>query len=208
MRIVVDIVVARGARILQLFYMETVWDRDVVRIDLRGGTLDTKDLLMATDAVRIDLVQFGRKTCMLPIAPQRKDVDARHQGVTCRMALRAIDLGMHGRLLPKGGFPLLMMTGDAEFLFGRRIGGEGNGRIKHENDQGSAQGPCPERKMWNLRNLEVQRLLLLTFVGGTKQVFGVEKIRNPNFEIRNKFQFSKFKSLKTLSLSNIRILAI
>ena len=95
-RIVVNIVMARGARILQLFYMETVWDRDVVRIDFRGGSLHTKDLLVATDAVRIDLVQFGRKTCMLPIALQRKDVDARHQSMTCRMALRATDLGMHG----------------------------------------------------------------------------------------------------------------
>ena len=159
--------------------MELVRDRDIVRIDFRGSSLHIKDLLMATDAVRIDLVQFCRKTSMLPIALQRKDVDARHQSVTCRMALRAIDLRMHGRLFPKGGFPLLMMTGDAEFLFGRRIGGEGDGRIKYEYDQGSAQGPSPERKMWNLRNPEVQRLLLsrdYSFVSnpGTPTFFPIE----------------------------------
>ena len=147
MGIVVDIVVASGASILQLFYMETVWDGDVVRIDFRGGTLHLKDLLMATNAVRIDLVEFGRKTGVFPIALERKDIDARHQGVTCCMALRTIDLGMHGRLLPKRGLPLLMMAGDAEFFLSRRIRGKGDGRIEHQHDQGSTQGPCPERNM-------------------------------------------------------------
>lgn len=179
MRIVINIIVARGAGILQLLYVETMRNRDVVRIDLRGGTLHIKDTLMTTDAVRIDLVEFGRKTSMLPIALQGKDIDARHQGVTCCMTLGAIDLGMQGRLLPKGGFPLLMMAGDAEFLLGRRISGEGDGRIKHENDQTSPQGPGPERKMWDLRNLEVQHLLLprdYSFVSnpGTPTFFPME----------------------------------
>lgn len=146
-RVVVNIVVARGTRIFQLFDMETMWDRDFVRIDFRGSTLHVENLLMATDAVGIDLVEFGRKTSMLPITLQRKDIDARHQGMTCCVALRAIDLGMHARLLPKRGFPLLIMTGDTKFLFGRRIGGEGDCGIKHQYDQASAQGPCPERKM-------------------------------------------------------------
>ena len=38
---------------------------------------------------------------------------------------------------------------------------------------------------------------------GTKEAFRVDKIRNPNIEIRNKFEFSKFKFLKLLSVSNI-----
>jgi hypothetical protein len=131
-RIVINIVVARSAGIFQLFYMETMWNRDVVRIDFRGGTFHTKDPLMTTDAVWIDLVEFGREASMLPIALERKDVDARHQGMTCCMTLRAVYPGMHGRLFPKRGFPLLMMTGNAEFLFGRRIGGKCDGRIKHK----------------------------------------------------------------------------
>ncbi len=161
-RIVVNIVVAGGARILQLLYVETVWNRDIVRIDFRGGTLHIKDLLMTADAVRIDLVQFGRKTSMLSIALQRKDIDAWHQGMACCVALRAVDLGMHGRLLPERGFPLLVMTGHTEFLFGRRISGKGNGRIKREYDQDSPQGPRPEREMWNLRNfgdIEIHHVL-------------------------------------------------
>jgi len=166
--IVVDIIVASGASILQLFYVETVWDGDVVRIDLRRGTLHLKDLLMATNAVRIDLVEFGRKAGVLSIALERKDIDARHQGMTRCMAFRAIDLGMHGRLLPKRGLSLLMMAGDAEFFLSRRIGGKGDGRIEHQDDQGSAQGPCPERKMWDFGNLEIHHVVssvhLLTFI--------------------------------------------
>ena len=134
---------------------------------------------MTTDAVRIDLVQLGRKTCMLPVALQRKDIDARHQGMTCCMTLRAVYPGMHGRLLPEGGSLLLMMARHAEFLLGSRIGRKGDGRIKHENDQGSAQGPYPDRKMWNLRNIKFQRPILLrdySFVNnpGTPTFFPME----------------------------------
>ncbi len=92
---------------------------------------------MATDAIWIDLVQLSRKTGVLSITLKRKDIDAWHQGVACRMALGAVDLGMHGRLLPKLGLPLLMMTGDTEFLLGRRIGGKCDGRINHQYHQDS-----------------------------------------------------------------------
>ncbi len=86
---------------------------------------------MATDAVRIDLIQFGRKTGMFTVALQRKDIDARHQSVPGGMAFRAIDLRMQGRLLPKRRLSLLIMAGNAEFLFSGCIGRECNSRIEH-----------------------------------------------------------------------------
>jgi hypothetical protein len=90
---------------------------------------------MATDAVWVDLVKLGGKPGMLSIALKRKDVDTGHQGVTGRMALGAIDLGVHGRLFPEGGFTLLVMTSDAEFLLGRRIGRQCNSSIHTQYDQ-------------------------------------------------------------------------
>ena len=57
--------------------------------------------------------------------------------MTCRMALRAVDLGMKGGLLPEGRLLLLMMTGDAEFLLRRGVGGQGNGCINGQYRQNS-----------------------------------------------------------------------
>ncbi len=77
-RIVINIVMTGRAGIFQLFDMETVRYRDVVRIQIRGSPFDRKDVGVTTDAVWIDLVQFGREACMFPIAPEGEDVDARH----------------------------------------------------------------------------------------------------------------------------------
>jgi len=49
---------------------------------------------MATYAVWIDVIEFGRKTRMFPPTFEGKDVDARHQGMACGMTLRAVDPGM------------------------------------------------------------------------------------------------------------------
>lgn len=76
-RVMVDIVVARGAGILQLFDMETVRNRDIVRVKMGESLLDIKHSLMATNTVRIDLIEFGRKTRMFPSAGEGKDIDAR-----------------------------------------------------------------------------------------------------------------------------------
>jgi hypothetical protein len=133
----VDIVVARGAGILQLFDMETVRNRDIVRVEMGGSLLDIKDSLMATDAIWIDLIKFGGKTCMFPFAGEGKDIDARHQGMAGGMTLRAVDFGMQGRLFPERGFPLLMMAGDTEFLFGSGVGGQGNSGINGQYRQNS-----------------------------------------------------------------------
>jgi len=133
--VVINVVVARGAGVLQLLNMEPVRDGDTVRVDFRRGSLHVKDSLMAADAIWIDLVKFGGKTGMLPFALERKDIDARHHGMARRMALRAVNLRMYGRLLPEGRFPLLLMAGNTEFLLGRRIGGEGDGRIHTQDDQ-------------------------------------------------------------------------
>ena len=92
---------------------------------------------MATNAVRIDLIQFGRKAGVLPSAFKRENIDARDQCMTCRMALRAVDLGMQGGLLPEGRLLLLMMTGDTEFLLRRGVGGQGNGGINGQYRQNS-----------------------------------------------------------------------
>lgn len=133
--IVIDIVVAGGTGVFQLLDMETVRDRNIIRIQIGRSPLDSKNIRVTTDAVRIDLVQFGRETSMFPPALERKDVDARYQGMACRMTLRTTDLGMQGRLFPKGGIPLLMMAGDTKFLLGCRIGGESNGHVKAHYDQ-------------------------------------------------------------------------
>ena len=135
MGIVINIVVTRGAGVLQLLNMETVRDRDIIGIDLRGSAFHIKNTRMATDTVRIDLVQFGRKPGMLPFALKREDINARHQGMPGRMTLRAVDLGMHRRLLPERRLTLLMVTGDTEFLLGRGIGGECNRSIHPQDDQ-------------------------------------------------------------------------
>ena len=55
----VDIVVAGGACVLKFLNVEPVRDRDIVRIEIRRGSLDIKDALMTTNAVWIDLVKFG-----------------------------------------------------------------------------------------------------------------------------------------------------
>jgi hypothetical protein len=110
--------------------METVRNRDAVRIDFRRSSLHIQDALMTTDAIGINLVKLGGKTRMLPVALQRKDIDAWHEGMTRCMALRAVNLGVHGRLLPERRFPLLMVTGNAEFLLGRGIGGQSDGRVE------------------------------------------------------------------------------
>ena len=100
-RVVVNIVVARGTGVFQLLDMELVWNPDTVGVDLRGGRFHIEYPLMTSNAVRIDLVKFGRKTCMFSSAFKGKDIDAGHQGMACRMTLRTVDLGMEGRLLPK-----------------------------------------------------------------------------------------------------------
>ncbi len=92
--IMVNIVVAGGAGVFQSLDMEPVRNGDIVRVDFRGGSLHIKDTLMAADAVWIDLVKFGRKTRMLASAFEGEDVDAWNQGMTGRMTLRAVDLGM------------------------------------------------------------------------------------------------------------------
>lgn len=72
---------------------------------------------------------------MLPSTLQGKDVDAGRESMARRMAFRAIDLGMHIRLLPKGRLSLLVVTGDAEFFLGRGIGGQSHGSIKAQDSQ-------------------------------------------------------------------------
>src|SRR5512147_2473285 len=115
--------------------MEPMGDRNVVRVDFGGSPFHIKHTLMAADAVWIDLVKLGRKTRVLPSALKREDVDAWHQGVARGMTLRAVNLGVEVRLFPKRRFPLLMVAGDAEFLLGRRVRGQGDGRIEAEKDQ-------------------------------------------------------------------------
>ncbi len=138
MGVVIDIVMAGGAGVFQFFDMETVWNGDIVRVKVGRSLIDIKNTLMAADTVRIDLVQFGGKTRMFPLARQGKDIDARHQGMTCRMTLGAVDFGMQGGLFPKRGLLLLMMmTGDTEFLLGRGIGGKRDGGIKDQDCQNS-----------------------------------------------------------------------
>lgn len=133
--VVIDIVMAGGAGIFELLNMETVRDRYTIRIQIGRSPLNRENTRVTTDAVRIDLVQFGRKAGMFSSAPERKDIDARHEGMPGGMTLRAVDLGMHDRLLPKRRFPLLVMTGNTEFLLRGGIGRQCNGRIHGQYDQ-------------------------------------------------------------------------
>src|SRR4030042_1610783 len=94
MGVVINIVVASGAGVFQLFDMETVRNRNIRRIQIRRSPFDSQNTRVTTDTIRIDLVQFGREAGMFPPALQRKNIDARHQGMTGRMALRTADLGM------------------------------------------------------------------------------------------------------------------
>jgi hypothetical protein len=135
MGIMINIVVTGGTGILQLLNMETVRNRDTIRIDPGGSTFHVKNTRMATNTVWIDLVQFSGKPGVLPFAVKRKDIDARYQGMPGGMTFRAVDLGMQGRLFPERGLTLLVVTGDTEFLFGRSIGRECNRRIHTQDDQ-------------------------------------------------------------------------
>jgi hypothetical protein len=130
--IVVDIVVAGRAGILQLLDVEPVGYGDIVRVDFRRGPLHLKDMGVAANAVWIDLVEFGRETCMLRSAFKGENVNAWHERVTGRMTLRAVDPGVEGRLLPEGRFLLLPVAGETEFLLRRRVGGQGDGGINNE----------------------------------------------------------------------------
>ena len=100
--IMVNIIMARGTGVFQLVDMKTVRNRDIVRIETWGSSIDIKNMGMTTDTVWIDLVKFSRETCMLSPAFQREDIDARHQGMASRVTLRTVDLGMQGGLFPKG----------------------------------------------------------------------------------------------------------
>ncbi len=135
MGVMVDVVMAGGTGIFQLFDMEPVRNRDLIWIEIGGGLFDIKNTWMAADTVWVDLIELGRKTGMLPLASKRKDVDTRHQGMTRRMTFRAINFRMHRRLLPKRRFPLLMMAGDTKFLLGGGIGGERNRYVKAQDDE-------------------------------------------------------------------------
>ena len=156
MGVVVHIVMAGGAGVLQFLDVEPMRNGDVVGVDLWGGLLHVKNPLVAADAVRIDLVQLRRKACVLAPAFEGKDVDAGRQGVAGRVTLRAVDFGMEGRLLPEGGFPLPLMTGDTKLLLGRGIGRQGDRRINAEDDQNASQGPGPERKTGQLEIEPIQ----------------------------------------------------
>jgi hypothetical protein len=126
MGVMVNIVVAGGTGVFQFFDMEKMWNGNIKGINFGRRPLHIKNPLMAADAIWIDLIKFGRKTCMLASTFEGKDVDAWHQGMAGRMTLRAVDLWMQGRLLPKGRLPLLLMARDTEFLLGCRIGGQGH----------------------------------------------------------------------------------
>jgi len=135
MGIMINIVVTGGAGVLQLLNMETVRNGDIIRIDPGGRALHVKNTRMATNTIRIDLIQFSGKPGVLPFAVKRKNIDARHQGMPGRMTFRAVDLGMHRRLLPERGLTLLVVAGDTEFLLGRGIGREGHRSIHSQDDQ-------------------------------------------------------------------------
>jgi hypothetical protein len=78
MGVVINIVVTGSAGVLQLLNVETVRDRDIIRVDFRRCSLHIENLLVATDAVGIDLVELSRKARMLSSALQWKDINARH----------------------------------------------------------------------------------------------------------------------------------
>jgi len=96
MGVVIDIVMAGSAGILQLLDMEMVRNRDTVRVEIRGSLLDIKNTLMAPDTIGIDLIEFGGKTGVFPFTFQGKDVDARHQGMSGGMTFRTVDFRVEG----------------------------------------------------------------------------------------------------------------
>ena len=94
-RVVIDIVMTGGAGILQLFDMETVWDRNIIWIQIRRSSLDSKNTRVAADTIWINLVQLGRETSMLSFALQGENIDARHQGMAGCMTLRTDQSELH-----------------------------------------------------------------------------------------------------------------
>ncbi len=58
-RVVIDIVMTGGAGIFQLFNMETVRDRNTIRIQIWRSPFDRENTRVTADAIWIDLVQFG-----------------------------------------------------------------------------------------------------------------------------------------------------
>ena len=117
--------------------METVRDRNIIRIQIGRSPLNSKNTLVTADTVRVDLVELCGKPGVFPLARKGKDIDARHQGMPGSMALRTVDFRVKGRLFPERGFFLLMVTGDAEFLFGRGISGQSDGGINGQYRQDS-----------------------------------------------------------------------
>jgi len=146
-RVVINIVMASGTGILESLDVKAVRDGNIVRVDFGRGSFHIKNTGMAADAVGIDLVKLGGKTGMFSFALKGEDVDARHQGVARGVTFRAVNLGMKIRLLPEGGFSLLMMAGDTEFLLRCRIGGQGHCGIQTQDRQNAPKGPTPERQM-------------------------------------------------------------
>lgn len=126
-------------------------DGDLVGVNFGRSALHIENTLVTADTVGIDMVELRGKPGVYPLARQGKDVDARHQGMTCCMTLGAADFGMEGRLFPERRCLLLMMAGDTEFFSGRCVGGKGDRRIKQQDHHGSSQGPNPKRKMWKFK---------------------------------------------------------
>ena len=60
--VVVDIVVAGGAGVLQFLDVEPMGNGNIVRVDFRRSFLHLKNTGVATDAVWVDLVELGRET--------------------------------------------------------------------------------------------------------------------------------------------------
>jgi hypothetical protein len=119
----INIVMAGSTGIFQLLNMETVRDRNIIWIQIRRSSLDSKNTGVTADAIWINVVKLGGETCMLFPTSQWKNIDARHQGMARRMTLRTVNFGMHCGLFPKRRFPLLRMASETEFLVSRGIGG-------------------------------------------------------------------------------------
>lgn len=137
-RVVIDIVMAGGAGIFQLFDMEMVRDRDIIRIQIRRSPLNSKNTRVAADAVWIDVVKFSRKPGMLSSAFKREDIDARHQGMACCMAIGAVKFWMDLRLFPELRTHVVRMASQTELLLGGGIRGEGDGGIKGQYRKNSS----------------------------------------------------------------------
>ena len=151
--VVIDIVVAGGAGVVQFLNVEPMGDGNIIGVDSRRSFFYFKNTGVATDAVWVDLVKLGRETGMFSIALKGEDVDAWHQGMACCVTFRTVDLGMQIRLFPEGGFSLLMMAGDAEFFLRCRIGGQGHCGIEAHDRQNAPEDPGPERKMGKMRQM-------------------------------------------------------